>query len=190
MTDRPDPRSAQRALLESEDRYARLIQEAPDPIVTVDLLGRVQTVNPAAEHAVGYPASKLLGQHFSTLGIVSPASLPRAIEEFAFAVAGTRRDPFELEVIHLSGQRLVFEANPRPFERNGGIAGVHVVFRDVTRRKRAEETLRSEQVRLHDLAARFGEQSQRIQSLEQEVNDLLGRLGKPKKYEAGPTGRA
>ena len=80
MGERPDYQADARALRESEDRYARLIREAPDPIVTLDLVGRVQTVNPAVEQAVGYAAEEILGHHFSTLGIVLPASLPRAIE--------------------------------------------------------------------------------------------------------------
>ena len=182
MTDTPDPRAAYRALLESEDRYARLIREAPDPIVTLDLIGRVHTVNPAAEQAVGYTAGELLGQHFSTLGIVSPASLPRAIEEFAFAIAGIRRSPFELEVMHKSGTRLVFEANPRPFERDGAVAGVHVIFRDVTRRKRAEEVLKSETAKLEGLHQLLREREARLLELEQEVNALLHELGRAKKY--------
>ena len=157
---RQDP---EHALRESEDRYAKLIEEAPDPIVTLDLVGRVQLVNPAVEQAVGYAARELIGQHFATLGIVSPASLPRAIEEFAFAIAGMRRQPFEIEAVHKKGVHLVFEANPCPFEREGSIAGVHVIFRDVTRRKRAEE---------------------RLHQLEREVNELLARLGEPPKYAA------
>ena len=182
MTDRPDPQAAHRALLESEDRYARLIREAPDPIVTLDLIGRVQTVNPAAEQAVGYPASELLNQHFSTLGVVSQASLPRAIEEFAFAIAGVRRAPFELEAVHKNGMYLVFEANPRSFEREGTVAGVQVIFRDITRRKRAEETLKSEKARLEGLQDLLRAHEARLLELEREVNALLQELGRSKKY--------
>ena len=184
MSGRPGRQDSGRALRESEDRYAKLIEEAPDPIVTLDLIGRIQTCNPAAEQAVGYTAEELMGQHFTALRIVSPASLPRAIEEFAFAIAGTRRTPFEVEVIHKKGTRLFFEANPRPFEHDGSVAGVYVIFRDVTRRKHAEETLKSKTAKLEDLSHLASEQNARILQLRREVNNLLGELGRPAKYTA------
>ena len=182
MEQRPDYRAEARALRESEDRYARLIREAPDPIVTLDLVGRVQTVNPAAEQAVGFTAEEILGRHFSTLGIVRPSSLPRAIEEFAFALAGTKRPPFELDVAHRDGTPLTFEANPRSFMRDGLVAGVHVIFRDITGRRRAEEALQAETAKLERLGTLMVNRDQRILELRQEVNSLLAKLGQPVKY--------
>ena len=183
MDPRPDYQAEARALRESEDRYARLIREAPDPIVTVDLVGRVQTINPAAEQAVGYAAEDMLGRHFSTLGIIRPSSLPRAIEEFAFALAGAKRPPFELDVSHKDGRPLTFEANPRSFTRNGSVAGVHVIFRDITGRRRAEEALVAETEKLERLGTLMLGRDRRITELQQEVNRLLAELGRPVKYE-------
>ena len=182
MGERPDYQADARALRESEDRYARLIREAPDPIVTLDLVGRVQTVNPAVEQAVGYTAEEILGHHFSTLGIVLPASLPRAIEEFAFALAGKKRPPFELRVAHKDGTHLVFEANPRPFERDRSVAGVHVIFRDITVRKQVEEALRAEKEKLERIDRVMMDREQRVLELKREVNELLVKLGQPIKY--------
>ena len=183
MERRPDYEAEARALRESEDRYARLIREAPDPIVTLDLVGRIQTVNPAVEQAVGYRAEEILGRHFSTLGIVRPSSLPRAIEEFAFALAGTKRPPFELDVAHKDGTPLTFEANPRSFMREGLVAGVHVIFRDITGRRRAEEALRAETEKLERLGKLMVSRDRRIGELQQEVNRLLTELGRRVKYE-------
>jgi PAS domain S-box-containing protein len=182
MEPRPDYQAEARALRESEDRYARLIREAPDPIVTLDLIGRVQTVNPAVEQAVGYAAEEILGRHFSTLGILRPSSLPRAIEEFAFALAGAKRPPFELDVAHKDGTPLTFEANPRSFSRNDTVAGVHVIFRDITGRRRAEEALRTETEKLERLGKLMVSRDRRITELQQEVDRLLAELGRPPRY--------
>jgi len=51
----------------SEERYRDLINAAPDAIVTVDVLGRIESFNHAAELLFGHPASAMLGQPLDRL---------------------------------------------------------------------------------------------------------------------------
>ncbi len=126
---------------ESELRYADLIEGAPDPIIILDRLGHVRSINPAAERVSGYPARELVGRYFAGAGALTPSSLPKALQEFAFSVVGKERSPFEVEIIKRNGGHLTMEANPRPIKRDGKTVAVQVIFRDVTERKRAEKVL-------------------------------------------------
>jgi PAS domain S-box-containing protein len=129
-------------LRESEHRYADLVEGAPDPILILDRLGHLRSMNPAAEKVSGYQAGELLGKYFATMNVVSTASLAKSLEEFAFAIVGRQRPPFELEILRKDGKVLTLEANPRPIKEGGKTTAVQVIFRDVTERKHIEETIR------------------------------------------------
>lgn len=128
-------------LRESELRYADLIEGAPDPIIILDRLGHVRSINPAAERVSGYQTKEIVGRYFAGIGALMASSLPKALQEFAFSIVGKERPPFEVEIIKKNGGRLTMEANPRPIKRDGKTVAVQVIFRDVTERKRAEKVL-------------------------------------------------
>lgn len=135
-------RKSQDEKRESEQRYAELIEAAPDPIVTLSTIGLVQSMNSAVTAISGYTAKDIAGKHFATLGIVAPSSLPIAFKEFTKTLLGIEQPPFELTVIRKDRTQIILEAHCRPIRKTGGIVGVLVVFRDVTERKKAEEALR------------------------------------------------
>lgn len=60
---------------------------------------------------------------------------------------------------------------------------MHVIFRNITGRRRAEEALKSETAKLERLSSLMVNRNQRILELKQEVNRLLAQLGRPAKYE-------
>jgi PAS domain S-box-containing protein len=61
-----DKRDAQRALLESEQRFRLLVQSVKDyAIYMLDPQGHVTNWNPGAEAIKGYSAEEIVGQHFS-----------------------------------------------------------------------------------------------------------------------------
>jgi len=142
LRDITERKRAEEALRESERRYSELIQESPDPIISFDPLGHIRTYNPAAQRLAGYKPEEVLGRHFVELGMLSDASVARTIEEFRLVMAGEDRRPFEVEIRSKDRRALTFEANPRRLQRGGAVAGVQVIFRDVTERKRAEEEVR------------------------------------------------
>ncbi|TAM43584.1 MAG: PAS domain S-box protein [Gammaproteobacteria bacterium] len=139
------------ALRESERRYAELIEQAPDAIVTLDLQGHLQTFNPAAGHLCHFRAEELVGKHFAEAGVVAPESLARAAEEFPLVVAGEERPPFELVVLRKDGGRVFTEINPRLIRRNNEPAVVQVTLRDITERRTAEEALRDSNALLENV---------------------------------------
>jgi PAS domain S-box-containing protein len=61
-----DKRDAQRALVESEQRFRLLVESVKDyAIYMLDPSGIVSNWNPGAEAIKGYSAAEIIGQHFS-----------------------------------------------------------------------------------------------------------------------------
>ncbi len=58
---------AEQALLESEARTRAILDAAVDAIITIDELGNVESVNPAAEKLFGYSATEVLGKNVKML---------------------------------------------------------------------------------------------------------------------------
>ncbi|HXV19279.1 MAG TPA: PAS domain S-box protein, partial [Candidatus Omnitrophota bacterium] len=134
-------------LRESERRYANLIEGAPDPIITLDRLGNLRSMNPAAEKVSGYRAEELVGKYFGSMSILTTPSFARALKEFALIVVGQERPPLELDFIRKDGTVITMEANPRPIKHAGKTESVQVIFRDMTERKLSEKALKENEER-------------------------------------------
>jgi PAS domain S-box-containing protein len=59
--------AAEQALLESEARTRAILDAAVDAIITIDEVGAVESMNPAAERLFGYPASAVVGKNVKML---------------------------------------------------------------------------------------------------------------------------
>jgi diguanylate cyclase (GGDEF)-like protein/PAS domain S-box-containing protein len=139
ITDITARKRAEQALVESEHKFAELVQEAPDVIVSLDLLGHIRTANPMAERISGLSTEQLIGKHFARLGWLAPHSLPKTLQEFALVLAGSERPAFELEIIRHDKSQVIMEALTRLVRHEGRPSGIQVTLRDVTDRKRAEQ---------------------------------------------------
>ncbi|MEO8495019.1 MAG: PAS domain S-box protein, partial [Planctomycetota bacterium] len=130
-------------LAEAETRVRSVVDNVIDGIITIDDQGLVDTFNPAAESIFGYPSSEIIGQNIRVLmpepyhsdhdGYV--ASYLRSGEAKVIGigreVTGKRKDgstfPLDLAVSESQhGQRRFFTG----------------IVRDITERKRTEQSLR------------------------------------------------
>lgn len=136
--------------------YQELIEQSPDPIITLDVAGTIRFVNAAAETVSMLQAAELVGKHFTKTGLLPVSGVVKAVQEFALVVAGQTRPPFELEIVRKDQSLLRLEAHPKRLQLIDGVT-IQVVFR-VTRRE------------------------DRILELQREVNALLASLNRPPKY--------
>jgi PAS domain S-box-containing protein len=131
--------AAMTALRESEQKYANMVLESPDPIISLDHKGHFLSFNPIAEQLSGFKLDEVLGKHFTQVNILTRESFPKALKEFTMILSGKDRPPFELTILRKDKNLLFMEANPRLITQHKKKPIVQVIFRDITDRKKAEE---------------------------------------------------
>ena len=114
-------------LAASEARLHSLIERSPDAFVIVDETGVIKFANSAAATLIGVGPSRLVGQ---------PFGLPLTVGETT-----------EVDIVSRDGPALVAEMRVLDTEWDGKRAQV-AVLRDITERRRAEQTLRESEKRL------------------------------------------
>jgi PAS domain S-box-containing protein len=147
-----DLEQAQSSLRESEQRWATTLASIGDGVIATDLLGKITFMNGVAEEVTGWTMSE--------------ASLKPVKQIFNIVNEQTRReveDPVSkvLEkglivglanhtvLIRKDGTEVAIDDSGAPIvDKDGKISGVVLVFRDITERKKAEETLRENEERL------------------------------------------
>jgi PAS domain S-box-containing protein len=140
-TDIDDRKQAEEALRQSEARYRDLFENANDAIYTLDLEGRITSVNRRAEQMFGYGRLELLGR--SAAEFVPPEYLPRMQEALRRKLDDEETPTvYELEIIARDGLRIPLEVSSRLILRDGVPAGIQGIARDISERKRVEQTLR------------------------------------------------
>jgi PAS domain S-box-containing protein len=147
LVDITERKRAEEALQESERRYRNLFENANDAIISVSLDGIIMAVNRGLEVATGWLRKELVGQHYDKLATSRTSALER--ERTRRALAGEKLPSvFEAEMRRKDGSVVPVEGKAR-FIRNreGKPIGYQTIFRDITERKRAEETLRESEER-------------------------------------------
>ncbi|HEX6505185.1 MAG TPA: PAS domain S-box protein [Terriglobales bacterium] len=121
--------------------YARsLIEASLDPLVTISKDGMITDVNEATETATGRGRDSLIGSDFSNY-FTEPEKARQGYRS-VFAEGSVRDYPLALR--HVSGSVIHVLYNATLFRNEkGAVEGVFAAARDVTRRKQAEEELRS-----------------------------------------------
>jgi PAS domain S-box-containing protein len=119
---------------------AALVESSEDAIISKSLTGLIQTWNRGAERLYGYMAGDVIGRHISLL---IPAD--RQIEEadiLARILRGERIPPFETVRVRKDGSSVHISLSVSPIVDEGGhVIGASKIARDITERKRIEQTL-------------------------------------------------
>jgi PAS domain S-box-containing protein len=82
-------------LRESEERFKRLIENAPTAIYVNDLKGNFLDGNKAAEKMLGYSREELIGKNMLQIGIIDEESIPQVIKELTENLHGQKTGPSE-----------------------------------------------------------------------------------------------
>ena len=128
----------------SEEKYKNLFENAPDVIVTFDLTGKITSVNKAImQH--GFRENEIVGNSiFKLVPIEYNQKMLTGLKNIA---AGNPAQG-EIEILTPNGKRSA-EYNSNPIWLNGKVVGYQTIIRDVTERKKAEESLEKEQQELN-----------------------------------------
>jgi len=140
ITDLREMKRSEQALAESEARFRLLAENASDLVVVLTPDSTLRYVSHAVHHLLGYAPDEVVGHHMSEY--VHP-------EDMAVAQATVARCISEPDVVHAVNHRIRhMDGSWRHFETLGrnllhepAVSGIVLNSRDITERKRAEESL-------------------------------------------------
>ncbi len=129
--------------------YRELFDNTSDAMYIHDLEGRYLAANYAATELVGYSRTEVLGRHISDF--VPPEQMAEIELRMREKLLRPQTTSYELEVITRSGQRIPLEVTSRLVFENGVPVGVQGMARDISERKKNDQTLRESEERFRRL---------------------------------------
>jgi PAS domain S-box-containing protein len=139
---------AEKHLAQMEGRYRGLLEAAPDAMVVVNASGEIVLLNVQAERQFGYRRDELVGQKVKN--IIPEGFAERLIADdtrtATEALAQQIGTGLELIGLRKDGSEFPIEIMLSPLESSEGIL-VTAAIRDITERKRVEDTLRQNEER-------------------------------------------
>jgi len=137
-------------LRESEEKYKFLYENAPLPYQSLDIDGNFLEVNPAWLRTLGYSREEVLGRNFAEF--LHPSWKPHFEKNFpAFKQRGYVND-VQFKIRHKTGEYrdITFEGCIG-YKPDGSFRQTYCVFKDITEQKQAEEQLKDNAHRFHQL---------------------------------------
>jgi len=141
----------EQSLEESREKYKNIAELITDGIITIDLKGVVTSVNNAFLELTGFPRDKIAGRHFSKLPTLRVNDIPRYIKLFSSMIMGKIPEPLEFLWIHKDGTERWGEIYFCFLRRGRKKVGIQAILKDITERKRAEETLQESEMKYRAL---------------------------------------
>jgi PAS domain S-box-containing protein len=154
IRDITDRKTAEKHLADMEAKYRGLLEAAPDAMVVVNSSGEIALLNVQAEKQFGYRRDELLGQKVKN--IIPDGFAERLVADgtrtAAEALAQQIGTGIELNGRRKDGSTFPIEIMLSPLESAEGIL-VTAAIRDITERKRVEDSLRNSEERFRLMAS-------------------------------------
>ncbi|MEW6143249.1 MAG: PAS domain S-box protein [Chloroflexota bacterium] len=130
----------EKALLESGERYRRLVEDITDVIYMADPEGRITYVSPVVEKLIGYRPDEILGRRFASF--VEQSNLTEVAEKVNRVGVGEAVE-FEARIVTKDGVVKDVRCAARPEVVAGKVVGTFGTASDITGRREAERLFRS-----------------------------------------------
>jgi two-component system CheB/CheR fusion protein len=170
-------KEAEIALQQSEERFRLLVEGVKDyAIFALDTEGRVVSWNSGAERIKGYSRDEIMGKHFSIFYLPEDIAAGKPGRNLQIAAAEGRFEEPEAWRVRKDGSlffaHLIISAIR---DREGTLIGFAKVTRDITDRKRNEDSVR--QLSGHILRLQDEERRRIARDLHDSTAQLLSALG-------------
>ena len=169
----------QGALTGAQARLSAIVDSAMDAVISVDEKQKIVLFNRAAEQVFGVRREAVLGAPLDSLLPVRFRGAHRGhIESFGKTGVTSRRmgDVTTLWALHADGSEFPIEASISQAGEPGS-RFFTVILRDITRRRKYEETMVLQQQELRELSARVLEAREEEKTrIARELHDELGQL--------------
>jgi PAS domain S-box-containing protein len=153
-------RSVERERDRLADRFDSLVEDSPDPILTIDEERTLVFANAAIERVFGLGPEDVVGESAEVLlGEAAHDCFEEAVEDLIADEGTVERDYVELPGEHRDGHEIPLAISFQEFERDG-THFFSAIVRDVSERKRLEENLEAEKRKtreLHEVAVMLEE---------------------------------
>jgi diguanylate cyclase (GGDEF)-like protein/PAS domain S-box-containing protein len=141
---RRELKKAQESLLESQEELEAIFNDVRDGIALVNMSGKIVKINKRITEVTGYNEKDLVGKRFTHLKMATAKSMAKMIAAFAKTAVGRQVPRYEVEGYTKTGEKRIGEIYGSLLRKKGKVAGVVVVMRDITARKRTEALLKEE----------------------------------------------
>jgi PAS domain S-box-containing protein len=165
-----DRKRAEGALRESERDYRTIIEKMVDIYYRADLEGNLMSVSPSAVKLLGYDSTdELMGRSLAKDFYYRPDDREAFLKDLKKHGELTS---YEIILRNKDGTPVVGETSSHfVYDDSGEPIAVEGIFRDITERKRTEETLRQYREHLEELVKdRTGELTKANELLQQEIS--------------------
>lgn len=140
---------AEKALQLSERKFRELIQNANDLVYTSDLEGNFTSLNRVGEEITGYTQEEALSLNVSD--VIVPEHLEYARRMTIRKIEGERATRYEVDIIAKDRSRITLELSSRIIFDDGVPTGIQGIARDITVRRKNEESLRKSEAKYRSL---------------------------------------
>lgn len=125
------------------ERFAALVENASDVIITVDPLLVITYASPSTAAAWGHDPKRLVGRRFPDIVALEDAAVVASQLERAAALPMGSRLTLETRVSRSGGGHRTCEAVVANLAEHEGVGGISITLRDVTDQRSLEEELRA-----------------------------------------------
>jgi PAS domain S-box-containing protein len=145
ITDITERKRTEKALVESEEKWRTLAEQSPN-MIFVNKKGRVVFANKRCEEIMGYKEQDFYSPDFSFLQLFASESVDLVKSKFSRHLKGEEVAPYESTLATKDGERIEVIISTRLIEYEGERAILGIIT-DITKRKRAEKSLRESEER-------------------------------------------
>ena len=137
----------EKKIIESENFYRTLAENSQDVIWITDMKGKFTYVSPSVERLIGYTPEEVM--KLTLADVICPGSLPQILENYVLLcdeekeqILKTQMRPYEVEQPCKDGYTVWTEVIIKIlFDDKGKKVGVLGVSRDISERKKSQETI-------------------------------------------------
>ncbi|MCK4246934.1 MAG: PAS domain S-box protein, partial [Methanomicrobia archaeon] len=144
-------KKAEEELRESERELSTIFNSTKDGIVLLNKTGKIIKINKRITEVGGYTEKDIVGKRFSAFKFFTLKSLSKTAIAFTKIMADVEVPPFEVELKTKEGKKLYLETYVYPVKKNEKIVGIVSILRNITERKKAEESLRESEEKFRTL---------------------------------------
>ncbi|MFW9903828.1 MAG: PAS domain S-box protein [Candidatus Thorarchaeota archaeon] len=130
---------AEKALIESEEKYRSLVDNLSDIVVEIDSEGNFTFISPQVVEVLGYNPEEEIGK--SGFTFIHPDDMESALEVFQEILAGDQAYNFEYRVKHKDGHYVPISGSCRVIHENDDFKLISIL-RDITEKKKVEQALK------------------------------------------------